>query len=202
MSPPAAGPMERAMLMPSEFNATALFRSLRGTSSGTIDCQVGPMSAAPMPPTKVSAIRYSTVSAPVWESTSRVPLTAASTSCTKIRKRRRSRMSESTPAGIASRKIGSVAAVWISATAVGLAERSVTSHELATSRMKLPMLPSTVAAHSAREHRLAQGSESAGRRSASALGGISHGCAPSGRAMPRAQSRRPGPGVRRMNWRP
>jgi hypothetical protein len=84
----------------------------------------------------------------VCDSTSSVPLTAASMTCTKIRKRRRSRMSDSTPAGIASRKIGSVAAVWISATAVGLADSSVTSQELATSRMKLPMLPSTVAAHS------------------------------------------------------
>ena len=77
-----------------------------------------------------------------------MPLTEASSSCTKIRKRRRSRMSDSTPAGMASRKMGSVAAVWISATAVGLADRSVTSQELATSRMKLPTLPSTVAAHS------------------------------------------------------
>ena len=50
------------MLMPSEFSATAFLRSLRGTSSGTMDCQVGPISAAPMPPTKVSATRYSTVS--------------------------------------------------------------------------------------------------------------------------------------------
>ncbi|MNT09023.1 hypothetical protein D3C72_1437860 [compost metagenome] len=32
------------------------------------------------------------------------------------------------------------------ATAAGEAERSVISHELATSRMKLPVLPSTVAA--------------------------------------------------------
>ena len=80
--------------------------------------------------------------------TSSVPLTAASTSCTKMRKRRRSRMSDSTPAGMASRNTGSVAAVWISATAVGLADRSVTSQELATSRMKLPTLPSTVAAQS------------------------------------------------------
>ncbi len=158
------------MLMPSEFNATALFKSLRGTSSGTIDCQVGPMSAAPMPPTKVSAIRYSTVSAPVWESTSSVPLTAASTSCTKIRKRRRSRMSESTPAGIASRKIGSVAAVWISATAVGLAERSVTSHELATSRMKLPMLPSTVAAHSTANTGWRRGAKAPGGEAPAPLG--------------------------------
>ncbi len=136
------------MLMPSELSATAPLSSLRGTSSGTIDCQVGPISAAPMPPTKVSATKYSTVSEPVCDSTSSVPLTAPSNTCTKIKKRRRSRMSDSTPAGIASRKIGSVAAVWISATAVGLADRSVTSHELATSRMKLPMLPSTVAAHS------------------------------------------------------
>jgi hypothetical protein len=34
------------------------------------------------------------------------------------------------------------------ATAAGEADRSVTSQELATSRIKLPVLPSTVAAHS------------------------------------------------------
>src|SRR5258708_3982199 len=135
------------MLMPSEFSATAFLRSLRGTSSGTMDCQVGPISAAPMPPTKVSATRYSTVSVLVRAS-SRLALTAASRIWMPIRKRRRSRMSDRTPAGIASRKMGSGGAVWIRATAAGLADSSVTIQELATSRMKLPMLPSTVAAHS------------------------------------------------------
>ena len=57
-------------------------------------------------------------------------------------------MSDSTPAGMASRKIGSVPATWIIATAVGEVERSVTSQALATSRMNEPVLPSTVAAHS------------------------------------------------------
>ena len=161
------------MLIPSEFKATAPLSSARGTSSGTIACQVGPISAAPMPPTKVSAIRYCTVSAPVCESTSSAPLTAASTSCTKIRKRRRSRMSESTPAGMASRKIGRVAAVWISATAVGLADRSVTSHELATSRMKLPMLPSTVAAQSTAKTGWRSGAKAPGWATALAAGWVS-----------------------------
>ena len=55
-------------------------------------------------------------------------------------------MSDSTPAGMASRKIGSVAAVWISATAAGFADKPVTIQELATSRMKPPMLPKIVAA--------------------------------------------------------
>jgi len=57
-------------------------------------------------------------------------------------------MSESTPAGSANRKMGSVAAVCTSATAVGLVDSSVTIQALATSRMKLPILPSTVAAQS------------------------------------------------------
>src|SRR4051812_41323610 len=63
-----------------------------------------------------------------------------------IRNLRRSRMSDSTPAGIASRKIGKVPAAWIIETAAGELDRSVMSQELATSRMKLPVLPSTVAA--------------------------------------------------------
>ncbi len=41
--------------------------------------------------------------------------------------------------------MGSVPAAWIIDTAAGEADSSVTSHELATSRMKLPVLPSTVA---------------------------------------------------------
>ena len=54
-------------------------------------------------------------------------------------------MSERTPAGIARRKTGRVPAAWIMATAAGEAERSVTSQAEATSRMKVPTLPSTVA---------------------------------------------------------
>jgi hypothetical protein len=46
---------------------------------------------------------------------------------------------------MASRKIGRVPAAWTMATAAGDADRSVISQELATSRMKLPVLPSTVA---------------------------------------------------------
>lgn len=57
-------------------------------------------------------------------------------------------MSESTPAGIASRKIGKVPATWIIATADGEPDRSVTSQALATSRMKVPTLPRIVAAQS------------------------------------------------------
>ena len=180
--------------MPSEFSATAFLRSCRGTSSGTMDCQVGPISAAPMPPTKVSATRYSTVSVSVRASTSSAPLTSASRIWMPIRKRRRSRMSDSTPAGIASRKIGSVAAVWISATAVGLADSSVTIHELATSRMKLPMLPSTVAAHSTAKM---------GWRSGAKLPEVGEGVLMAscpGHARRRAGTRPPGPGVRRRCW--
>jgi hypothetical protein len=74
-------------------------------------------------------------------------LTQASRICTEISSLRRSMISERTPAGIASRKIGKVPAAWIIATAAGDAERSVTSQELATSRMKLPVFPRMVAIH-------------------------------------------------------
>ncbi len=55
--------MARAMFTPSALSATARFSSCIGTSSGTIDCQVGPIMAAPMPPAKAIAIRISMVSA-------------------------------------------------------------------------------------------------------------------------------------------
>ena len=68
-------------------------------------------------------------------------------------------MSESTPAGIASRKIGSVAAAWTSATAAGAPDRSVTSQALATSRMKEPTLPMIVAAQSTAKTRPRSGAK-------------------------------------------
>jgi hypothetical protein len=48
--------------MPSELRAIALFRSGLATSSGTIACQAGATSAAPMPPRKVRPINASMVS--------------------------------------------------------------------------------------------------------------------------------------------
>ncbi|MNT41143.1 hypothetical protein D3C72_1774960 [compost metagenome] len=66
------------MLMPSEFSATALFTSSRGTSSGTIACHVGPIRAAPMPPMKVRAISALTDNRPICDSVISVMLTQAS----------------------------------------------------------------------------------------------------------------------------
>lgn len=62
-------PMDRTILVPSESSATALFTSSRLTSSGTIACQVGAISAAPMPPRKVRPISALIDSMPVWDRT-------------------------------------------------------------------------------------------------------------------------------------
>ena len=69
---------------------------------------------------------------------------------------------------MASRKTGRVPAAWIMATAAGEAERSVTSQEEATSRMKVPMLPSTVAAQITAKRRCRSGAKvpGGGRRRA------------------------------------
>ena len=75
-------------------------------------------------------------------------LTAASSSWMQIRNLRRSSVSASTPAGIASRNAGNDAAACTNATAVGEDERSVINQDLATSRTKLPTLPRTVAVQS------------------------------------------------------
>ena len=136
------------MLMPSELSATALLRSCRSTSSGTMACQLGAIKAAPMPPRKVSATSEATDCSPVADSSIRQMLTPASRNWMAMSSLRRSRMSASTPAGIASRKIGRVAAACTRATAAGEGERSVISQALATSRMKLPVLPMMVAAQS------------------------------------------------------
>jgi hypothetical protein len=53
------------------------------------------------PSTKVSTISEPTDCRPRQDSVSKVALTAPSRICTPIRKRRRSRMSDSAPAGIA-----------------------------------------------------------------------------------------------------
>jgi hypothetical protein len=137
--------MERAMLMPNELRATAPLRSDRGTSSGVIACQAGVARAAPTPPRNVRRTRPSTETVPVHARKASRELTIPSPIWMAMRKRRRSRMSDRTPAGMARRKIGSVPAAWIMATAAGEAEISVTSQDEATSRMKVPMLPSTVA---------------------------------------------------------
>ena len=49
ITPASAGPTARLTLMPTLFSATAGDRSLRGTSCGTIACQVGEISAAVTP---------------------------------------------------------------------------------------------------------------------------------------------------------
>ena len=71
--------------------------------------------------------------------------------CEKSRSRRRSMMSASAPAGSASRKVGAVSAVCISATMMGVGARVVISHSAPTLCIHVPTFEATAAIHSARK---------------------------------------------------
>jgi hypothetical protein len=204
ISPPSAGPTARAMLMPSELSATALLRSFFWTSSGTMACQVGPISAAPMPPRKVSATSDVTDCSPAADSSIRLMLVPASRNWMPIRNLRRSRISASTPAGIASRNTGNVAAACTSATAAGDVDKSVISHALATSRMKLPVLPITVATQSTANTDCRKGPKPLDVTFDAVVLLFMSVMASSRADLARrsAESRRPIQGARRTRWRP
>ncbi len=160
--PPNAGPIAREMLTPRLLSATAGRSSGFGTSSGTIDCQAGAASAAPMPLTKVSASSEIGVIHPIQVSTPSATLTSASPIWIVIINRRRSTMSASAPAGSASRNTGNVVAACTSATIVGDGARLVISQPEAVSRIQVPMLAATVASHRIRKTRSRRGEKAPG----------------------------------------
>ena len=150
------------------------------------------------------------LSPPVCERNISDRLSAAMHNCTMVRNLRRSRMSASTPAGMASRKTGSVPAAWIIATAAGPPPSSVTSHELLTSRMKLPVLPRMVAIQITANVVCRSGAKLLDGV-ATALPGHGHvalrreACLPRGDRCPAAppgESRRPARDARRSRWPP
>ena len=74
MRPPAAGPTALEMLNPALLTAMALGNSSRGTSSGTIPCQVGPFIADP---TLRRNVRMRSDPAPIQPVTVNTPRMAA-----------------------------------------------------------------------------------------------------------------------------
>ena len=130
-----------------------------------MDCQVGAISAAPMPPRKVRPISaLDRSSAGLGQQHQR----GADRRPSRIWRRSGTAAVEDVgqdARGDRQQEDRQGAGRLDSATAAGEAERSVTSQELATSRMKLPILPSTVAAQSTAKTALAQRREAArGRR--------------------------------------
>ena len=101
------------------FSAIACTRSSRGTSSGTIALQAGPVSAAPMPIAKVSASSNTAVIALATVSMASVMAARIVQTCVPIRNTRRSTMSASAPPGSASRNTGMMVAACTMATVNG-----------------------------------------------------------------------------------
>ncbi len=116
MTPPMAGPTARARFWFTEPSEMAWVRSAGVTSSGCRVCQVGEVSACPVPTAKISASSTQGVTRPAMAS---APSAAAATSMNvwvMSRKCRRSTRSPMVPARMANSTTGSPAAVCTSAT--------------------------------------------------------------------------------------
>src|SRR5437660_11130184 len=148
--PPNAGPIARAMLMPTPLSAIAGGNSAGGTNSGVIACQTGLLIAVPTPSRKVSRSKRPGV---IWPIKARTPIATAATHiqlCITSSKRRRSTTSASAPAGRATSTTGRLPAVSTSATSTGEGVREVINQDSPTSCIHEPMLDTTVAIQSAR----------------------------------------------------
>src|SRR5438876_257098 len=150
MKPPNAGPIARAILMATALSVIAAGRSLWGTSSGVIACQIGLLIADPTPRRKVRKSKRAGV---IWSINARTPIAPAATNiqtCMTRSKRRRSTTSASAPAGKATSTTGRLPAVSTSATSTGDVVNEVINHDSPTSCIHVPMFDTTVAIQSAR----------------------------------------------------
>src|SRR6266404_9291748 len=159
MKPPNAGPIARAMLMPTLLSAIAAGKSEEGTNSGVIACQTGLLIAAPTPRRKVDKSKRDGVIRPI---NARNPIATAMTHiqpCMTRSKRRRSTTSASAPAGRATRTTGKLPAVSTNATKTGEGVSDVISHASPTSCIHVPMYEATEAIHKARKSDTRSGSQ-------------------------------------------
>ena len=138
MKPPNAGPIARAMLMPTLLSAIAAGKSEEGTNSGVIACQTDK--------SKRDGV--------IWPIKANRPIATAMTHihiCMTRSKRRRSTTSASAPAGKATRTTGKLPAVSTSATKTGEGVSDVINHASPTSCIHVPMYEATEAIHNARK---------------------------------------------------
>jgi len=104
--PPSAGPTARATLNPAEFSATADACRAGETTSGVIACHAGSFITAPSPIRNVNT--SNTQGSTEWRSV-KTPSAAAATTIqpwVNNKRRRRSTMSASAPAGSTTRNTG------------------------------------------------------------------------------------------------
>ena len=145
MLPASAGPTARLMLTPTLLAATAGMRSCAGTSSGTIACQAGAVSAPPAPIRNIKSKSRVGVTWPNPTRAANIADTSVVAPSRAIRNLRLSTMSASAPAGRANRNIGRLVATWTRATTSGLGSRLTISQPDAALYIQVPTLETTVA---------------------------------------------------------
>src|SRR3954454_3120990 len=150
-SPARAGPRARAMLKPMLPRVTAAGRSSRGTMSGTLACQAGPLRAAPRPRRKVKERRSPGVVALAAVNAQRPKAARVIQVWVTRSSRRRSSTSATAPAGSESRNIGRLVAAWTSATRMGDGLSVVIIHDAPTFWNHVPTFEATLAIHSQRK---------------------------------------------------
>ena len=141
----APGPIARLTLKPTLLAAIAVCRSCFGTSCGVTACQAGAVSAPNAPIRKVNTRRTPGVTRSKVTRTAKITAMAVFAASPAIRKRRRSTMSASAPAGIAIRKIGRLAATCTSDTISGSGSSSVISQPEAAVYIQVPTFATTEA---------------------------------------------------------
>src|SRR5947209_3243745 len=157
ITPPSAGPTARLILMPTLLAATAGASSGLETSKGTIDCQAGAVSDAPVPiknmnsNTRPGVARWSQTIAP--NKADKIVMAVSTT----IINRRLSTISASAPAGIANRNIGSPLATCTNDTDKTSVSRLVISQPAAALYIQEPMFATTVAVQMTVKTRLRNG---------------------------------------------
>ncbi len=143
--------MARATFTPRLLSAIADCNCMRGTSSGVIAAQAGIVIAVPMPMAKVRATSIQAeIASKKLMMASNAAIMAIQT-CTTIKYRRRSTMSESAPAGRAKRKTGNEVAVCTNATITAEGDSEVISQPAPTSCIQVPVLDASVAIQSQRK---------------------------------------------------
>src|SRR5215469_9411568 len=144
-APPSAGPIARLRLKPMLLAAIAAGRSCLGTSCGVTACQAGAVTAAKALIRNVNRSRTAAVTRLSETSTAKKTAIAVLAASPMIRKRRRSMISASAPAGMASRKIGRLAVTCTSETVSGSGLRLVISQLDAAVYIQVPILAARLA---------------------------------------------------------
>ena len=138
------------------FSATADGNVSAGTCSLTEDCQAGPNSAMPLPTTKQNVSRICGVTRPSHASTDSAVEPTSEIDSEISATTRRSYMSAMAPAGIEISMIGSIRAVWTSATLSADDVICVIAQAAPTPWINRPRLESRLASQMRRNTRMPQ----------------------------------------------